>query len=140
MKGLLHKYYVKDAHSQRVSRYDYTDDTLFVKLRKKALEVLPTRESRQPTTEMRTFACGIVGFWILCFWALCSYPSVLTCLIYSYAMLVMQGVGHNFSHQNSIFKHAFDPSWITYRDWMVSHGLSHHTYPNTKLDMEITLF
>ena len=47
----------------------------------------------------------------------------------------MLGVGHNFSHQNHILKHAFDPVWITYKDWMVSHGLSHHTYPNTKLDL-----
>lgn len=52
----------------------------------------------------------------------------------------MLGIGHNYSHKNSILKHAFNPTFVTYKDWMVSHGLSHHTYANTQEDLEITLF
>lgn len=84
---------------------------------------------------MNIIAWSIVLFCIFSFVLFSKNLNILTCVLYSYSLFLMLGVGHNFSHQNHILKHAFDPVWITYKDWMVSHGLSHHTYPNTKLDL-----
>lgn len=81
---------------------------------------------------MNRIAYGIIVFWLLSFILLCNNLNIWMCLIYTYSLYLMLGVGHNYSHQNSILKHAFDPTFIAYKDWMVSHGLSHHTYCNTK--------
>lgn len=45
--------------------------------------------------------------------------------------------GHNFFHQrdNRRMKY-FNLLFVNYRNWRVSHALSHHMYPNSLLDME----
>ena len=84
---------------------------------------------------MNVVSYGVVLFCILSFVMLCKFLNIWSSLLFAYSLFLMIGLGHNFSHQNNLLKHAFDPTWVTYKDWMVSHGLSHHTYTNTKDDL-----
>lgn len=46
--------------------------------------------------------------------------------------------GHNFLHQRDNFRMKyFNILLINYRDFRVSHALSHHVYPNSLLDYEL---
>jgi hypothetical protein len=50
-------------------------------------------------------------------------------------------VAHNFFHQKDNWRMmTFNFSLLNYRDWRVSHAMSHHIYTNSYYDMEITMF
>ena len=49
-------------------------------------------------------------------------------------------MAHNFFHQRDTFRRFyFDLSLFSSSDWRISHVLSHHTYTNTLLDLEISM-
>lgn len=48
---------------------------------------------------------------------------------------------HNFFHQRDNWRmYLFNLSMMSYRGWRISHALSHHIYPNTLHDLEISSF
>lgn len=49
--------------------------------------------------------------------------------------------GHNFFHQRDNFRmRYFNLSYMSYRDWRITHAMSHHMFPNSLLDVEVMLF
>lgn len=45
---------------------------------------------------------------------------------------------HNYFHRRDNFRmRYFNISFMNYRDWRVSHALSHHLYTNSLVDMEL---
>lgn len=48
---------------------------------------------------------------------------------------------HNFFHQRDNWRmHIFDLLLASSQDWRISHALSHHVFPNTIYDYEISAF
>lgn len=46
--------------------------------------------------------------------------------------------GHNYLHRRDNYRmFYFNMIFQSYRDWRVSHVLSHHLYPNSLLDIEL---
>lgn len=64
-----------------------------------------------------------------------SMPMALICsLIYTFCGIS----SHNFLHQRNNFRMKyFNIFLMNYRDYRVSHALSHHIYPNSLLDYEL---
>lgn len=58
-------------------------------------------------------------------------------LLYTWIVIT----GHNYLHQRDNFRMIyFNLSFMSYRDWRISHALSHHMYPNSLHDVEVMLF
>lgn len=56
------------------------------------------------------------------------------------AMQVL-GAAHSMFHLRDTWRvYYFDLSMLSSRYWRVSHALSHHLYPNTMRDLEVTEF
>lgn len=48
---------------------------------------------------------------------------------------------HNFFHRRDNFRmYYFNLSFFNYKEWRISHAMSHHLYPNSLHDLEVTLF
>lgn len=48
--------------------------------------------------------------------------------------------GHNFFHQRDNYRmYYFNLLFMSYRDWRITHVLSHHLFPNSYLDFEMLL-
>lgn len=48
---------------------------------------------------------------------------------------------HNFFHRKDNFRmYYFNLSFASYREWRISHAMSHHLYTNSFHDLEIALF
>lgn len=48
---------------------------------------------------------------------------------------------HNFFHRRDNFRMLyFNLSFLNYKEWRISHALSHHIYPNSLYDLELVLF
>lgn len=48
---------------------------------------------------------------------------------------------HNYFHQKDNHRmYYFNLAFLNYREWRITHALSHHLYPNSLHDMEVALF
>lgn len=56
-------------------------------------------------------------------------------------LLTWTGIcGHNYLHQRDNYRMKYmNLIFMSYRDWRVSHALSHHMYPNSLLDIELSI-
>lgn len=66
-----------------------------------------------------------------------STPIAILCGLF----LTWTGVcGHNYLHQRDNYRMIyFNIVFMSYRDWRVSHVLSHHLFPNSLLDFELLM-
>lgn len=69
--------------------------------------------------------------------------------LHSYAAVLLPAVtgacttiaAHNYFHQRDNFRMLyFNLLGLSYREWRISHAMSHHLYPNSLLDLEVSLF
>lgn len=50
-------------------------------------------------------------------------------------------IAHNYFHRKDNWRmYCFNLTLLNYRDWRVSHAMSHHLYTNTYYDLEISMF
>lgn len=48
---------------------------------------------------------------------------------------------HNFFHRRDNFRmFYYNLSFFNYKEWRISHSMSHHLFPNSLHDMEVSLF
>lgn len=66
-----------------------------------------------------------------------SYWLATVCaLIYTWTGIA----GHNFFHQRDNYRmYYFNLLFMSYRDWRITHVLSHHLFPNSYLDFEVVM-
>lgn len=63
--------------------------------------------------------------------------AALTSILYTWVIIA----GHNYLHIRDNFRMIyFNLSFMSYRDWRISHALSHHLFPNSLHDVEVLLF
>lgn len=61
----------------------------------------------------------------------------IAALLYTWAGVC----GHNFLHQKENYRSKYlSLIFLSYRDWRITHVLSHHMFPNSYLDVETMLF
>lgn len=69
--------------------------------------------------------------------------------LHSFALLVPAAVttawtviaAHNYFHRRDNFRMVyFNLAFLSYREWRISHVMSHHMYPNSLHDLELSLF
>lgn len=74
--------------------------------------------------------------------------AVLGCYWNSKTLAVLAGcmlgitimTAHNFFHKKDNFRmYYFDFSLFSHNDWRISHVISHHMFPNTILDLEVSI-
>nr|CAD7423342.1 unnamed protein product [Timema monikensis] len=136
----LKQLHVRRAKSPRNSPYTFREDGFYKTLKKKVRVVLgddysgPTFESKLITDLLLT---GTL------------VSTVLSAACRSYGLAVVSGAflaltaiaAHNFFHQKDNFRmYYFHLCFLSSRDWRISHSLSHHIYPNSVLDLEVSIF
>jgi hypothetical protein len=56
-----------------------------------------------------------------------------------FSLMGIFGVAHNFiHHKENLFSNLIKFTGFSFNDFQIMHCLSHHPFPNTELDMEIT--
>ena len=158
MQKLLQKFYVRDCHRSRttpapaaddVEAFSYLETGFYKTLKRRAAAVLERaaaaeqatgpRQARGPTTEMRVLVWAILGAWVGCLaWCCRAGAGYLPSVLAGILLNALVGVGHNGMHTAPTWwRFLMDLSMFSSREWRVSHALSHHHYPNSKVDFEI---
>ncbi|CAG7836518.1 unnamed protein product [Allacma fusca] len=139
VEKILAKYYVKDATEKRNSPYTFKNDG-FYKTLKRRVEPVLKEVGTGPSKQVKFFQDFTALAFIL--------TATLGAYLESIPVLIVAGLildacltcAHNFFHlRDSWRRYCFDLGLNSSYEWRVSHALSHHMYPNTLLDFEVTM-
>ncbi|ETO07294.1 hypothetical protein RFI_30100, partial [Reticulomyxa filosa] len=163
VSAILEKYYVGESLKVE-SEFDWDNSNkknFFVSLREEVLEHLqkkyPKNEWKYPRLRMHVLSACAFALWSYSFWLLIRKPSLKTSTFAGLCLHPFLGVGHNFFHQadfksrlankkwpvlSSIsetwWRYLFDFTGFSWRDWRISHVLSHHVFINLDSDYEVS--
>lgn len=139
-ESFLPKFKVREAKQPRNVRLTFKDDGFYRTLKRKVRDKLP-EINQEPikTTNL------IIDSLLAASFAL----AVLAVIFNSYLLAAASGLcvswtiicAHNYLHQKDNWRMLlFNLAFLSYREWRISHAMSHHHYPNSILDLEISLF
>ncbi|KAK9887942.1 hypothetical protein WA026_000242 [Henosepilachna vigintioctopunctata] len=137
---LLSKFYVKSATTPRRSPLKFNENGFYRTLKKRIAEELP-KIPKFVVQRSKLFADITVAFYIL-FCVLSTFSeSYLLGALTGYVLALNINISHNFIHMKNNFRmYYLDLSMLSSRDFRVVHALSHHLFPNTIHDLEISMF
>ncbi|KAG7307965.1 hypothetical protein JYU34_006589 [Plutella xylostella] len=144
VETLLQKFYVREAKTPRNSPFTFKEDGFYKTLKRDVvaeLKKLPKSYNRK--TDMITdgllvtcFVTAALSCWFSSPWLVwASY------LVSSVSLAWLTVASHNYIHRKTNWRmYCFNFSMWSYRDFRVSHALSHHLFPNTLMDLEVSAF
>ncbi|KAF4520003.1 hypothetical protein B566_EDAN007151 [Ephemera danica] len=136
---MLQKYAVGPATSPRNTPYTFHPDGFYATLRKRVYALLPNARDRGPSTESK-FILDILVFALFVTAAQAASRQSTLLAWFAGVVLGLSTTGaHNFFHLRENFRrYYFDLSMLSSTSWRISHALSHHLFPNTVADLEIS--
>ena len=141
---LLSKYFIRDAIKPRNYKITYKDDGFYKTLKKRVNEKMKTID-KKPLKKSK-FYCDLMSF-IMLTTAILSvnastlFNTVLVATISGVCLMSVSIISHNFVHQKNNWRmYLLNVSLMSWRDWRVFHVMSHHLYPNSYLDLEVSLY
>jgi len=139
VEKVLEKYYVRDATTPRNSPYNFKPNG-FYRTIKQAAEPILKKAGTGSTLQIRMMQDGLgLAFIIL---------SILGIYLNSWTLKILAGItltmtanaAHNFLHMKENWRRYYmDLSFMASYEMRSAHILSHHCYPNTVLDAEMSL-
>nr|CAD7423343.1 unnamed protein product [Timema monikensis] len=139
-ESTLKKFFIRKATTRRNSPYTFEENGFYKTLKRRVREILGNNYSGPSHRSILIADLFVITTLLL---------SVLAAHGGDFLLGSLAGVflcytaisAHNFFHQKDNFRmYYFDLSLMSSRDWRISHAMSHHAYPNTLLDLEISLF
>ncbi|KOB71313.1 Desaturase [Operophtera brumata] len=144
VRKMLDKFYVREAKTPRNSPFTFKEDGFYSSLRAAVYEELKKVPAHVPrradmiinglfTTLLvaSAFSCYTSNYW----------ASMASYLVASLSLAWVVVASHNYIHRKTNWRmYLFSLSLWSYRDFRVSHVLSHHLYPNTLMDLEVSAF
>uniref|UniRef100_A0A182WA50 Cytochrome b5-related protein n=1 Tax=Anopheles minimus TaxID=112268 RepID=A0A182WA50_9DIPT len=137
---MLPKFFVRQATQPRNVRLTFHEHGFYRTLKRRIREQLG-RVDTTPKEHSRRILDALIGAVLVTAYLAVRFGSFtigLVCAICVNATII---AAHNFLHQRDNWRmYVFNIAFLSYREWRVSHVMSHHLYPNSVLDMEISSF
>lgn len=164
---VLQEYKVRDAKEPRNFKLTFKETGFYRTLRNRVAEKLKTIDRSKGeflskvNEEMNNFVLLFIYFFFFsvlqsiykvfidALLSLTFITSVLTARFDNSYLMLLSSLclcwtvisAHNFFHRRDNFRMLyFNLSFFNYKEWRISHALSHHLYPNSLHDMEISFF
>lgn len=139
-ESMLPKFYVRPAKTPRNSPYTFNPDGFYRILKSRVYEKLKTVERGPQTLSIRYIDTLALTTIILSVFAALKNNYILGLLAGAFLTFTVN-CSHNFFHQRNNWRmYYFNLCMMSYREWRISHVLSHHLYTNTVHDLEMSLF
>ncbi|CAG0895921.1 unnamed protein product, partial [Darwinula stevensoni] len=137
-EGLLKRYRVGEATWPRRSPFTFHPQGFYRTLKRRVGERLG--KEKGPTWKSRLFQDLLLAAFLLTFLGAAVTGARLWAVVTGTWLTLAINYAHNFFHmRDNVRMYVFDLSCFSSRDWRISHALSHHMFPNTILDAEITM-
>ncbi|XP_055597855.1 cytochrome b5-related protein-like [Uranotaenia lowii] len=139
-ENLLPKFKVREASQPRNVQLTFKDDGFYRTLKRRVREKLEQLDSKPIHKSETVIDSLLIVMLVLAFLAVRSgsYLIAAACGLFVCWTII---AAHNFFHQKDNWRmRLFNLSFYSYREWRISHAMSHHLYPNSLLDLEISFF
>jgi len=141
VQKVLKTMYVKDASKEYVGKYTWDENGFYRTVKRRVWEHVGVgtdgRPNTKPTTYFLTLCSFAVAVHFLSFAALLYAPGWMMAILAGLTLQTFHGIGHNFLHmKDNMWMYCYDFCGWKHHHHRVSHALSHHLYPNTKIDLE----
>ncbi|CRK88700.1 CLUMA_CG002379, isoform A [Clunio marinus] len=137
---ILPKFYVRDASSPRNYKITFEENGFYKTMKRRLASKLESLDESQVSNSR--FYCDFMLTSTILFSVIAARDN--NYLIASLAALSLSWlviITHNFIHQKDNWRmYLMNLSLLNYRDWRVFHVMSHHHYPNSYHDLEISFF
>lgn len=142
---ILEKYFVSSVEEPRNVPYTFKQDGFYLTLKRRVHHYLTKKVTREEKDAGRRRVRVVHNRILMSFVSL----MMLTALTQSYVMAIVTGIvlmvvvnaSHTYAHQRDNWRmYCMDLSLLSSYEYRVVHCMSHHNYPNTLLDFEISVF
>ncbi|KFB49248.1 hypothetical protein ZHAS_00017357 [Anopheles sinensis] len=137
---MLPRFYVRRATKPRNVRLTFDEHGFYRTLKRRIRNQLDQVDT-SASARSRRITDALLGASFLTACLSVSLDSLIVALVCAACVCATVIASHNFMHQRDNWRMlAFNIAFLSYREWRVSHVISHHLYPNSVLDMEISSF
>lgn len=137
---LLTKFYIRDAVLPRNYDFTFNDDGFFRTLKRKAAAKLENVD-KTPIRTSNMISDLVLGLVFTSAILAVKDDNIYLALLSGVFLLWQLVIAHNYFHQKDNWRmFVFNLSLLNYREWRISHAMSHHLYTNTYYDLEISMF
>lgn len=137
---LLKKFYIRDAKLPRNYNFTFEEDGFYRTLKKKVAAKIDNADKYaiRISNIISDFVLGLV--FASAVMSVKDESIFLACLSGVF-LLFMLVISHNYFHQKDNWRMlCFNLTLLNYREWRISHAMSHHLYTNSYYDLEISMF
>ncbi|XP_055590306.1 cytochrome b5-related protein-like [Uranotaenia lowii] len=139
-EDLLPKFKVGPAKGPRNVRLTFREDGFYLTLKRRVREELPKLDLK-PTELSRLIIDSLLVVVFALAFASVHFSSYLVATICGLFISWVVISAHNFVHQRDNWRmKLLNLTFFCYREWRVTHILSHHFYSNSILDLEVSAF
>lgn len=139
-ENLLPKYKVREAKLPRNVRLTFRDDGFYRTLKRRVRDKLQGID-KTPIQTSRLIIDSLLGSAFVFAFLAIRFNSYLLAVLSGMCVNWTMICAHNFFHQKDNWRmKLFNLAFFSYREWRISHAISHHHYPNSILDLEISYF
>ncbi|XP_065090349.1 cytochrome b5-related protein-like [Ochlerotatus camptorhynchus] len=136
---LLPKFRIRTAQSPRNVQLTFHEHGFYKTLKRRVRDKLTVIDYRPARTSEMILDSLLCSSFVLASMAI-NFDSYLLAAICALFISWTMIAAHNFFHRKDNWRMlAFNLAFFSYRDWRISHVLSHHLFPNSLLDLEISL-
>lgn len=138
-ESLLPQYFVRKAATARSSPYTFHKAGFYRTLKAEVWNSLgPKSHKFHPRTIL--YIDSLATFFLASVALAAMYNSLLLALVAGLSLTLLTVMAHNFFHRRDNWRmYYFHLSFLSVRDWRISHALSHHLFTNTDKDLEMLL-
>ncbi|XP_058815405.1 cytochrome b5-related protein-like [Topomyia yanbarensis] len=137
---LLPLYKVRVARDPRNVQLTFHEHGFYKTLKRRVREISKNLDTRPARYSELIQDSLLIAFFALVFAAV-TLGSYLVAALCGWVLAGTMICAHNFFHQKNNWRmRIFNLAFFSYREQRISHVLSHHFYPNSILDLEISFF
>ncbi|CAH0605491.1 unnamed protein product [Chrysodeixis includens] len=144
VEKMIEKYYIRDAKTPRNSPFTFKEDGFYKTLKRavrEELKKIPPSQSKRTTYIVDGLLATLLTSSVIACWSTNYWVVMVSYLIAALSLAWTTVASHNYIHMKTNWRmYLFNLSMWSYRDFRVSHALSHHLYPNTLMDLEVSAF
>lgn len=144
---VLKKFYVREASKSRNFKFLYPKDGFYKTLKRRVADKISTNPKAFGNEKWKSKLItdlNLVALFMASVLAVCVESialRILWTLIAGQCMAWSANFSHNFMHQKDNWRmYTANLSLLSFRDFRVFHVMSHHFFPNSNSDMEVTGF
>ncbi|KAH8409602.1 hypothetical protein KR222_010579 [Zaprionus bogoriensis] len=137
---MLSKFEVRTASSPRNYQFTLKENGFYLTLKRRVREKLRSLQYR-PSRKTDLLHSAILASVFILSWASTTLDSLILRGFAGLALCWVATSAHNYFHQRDNWRmYSFNLLLLNFNNWRISHALSHHVYPNSLHDLEMSLF